>query len=269
MKIIKEHFDSIHQMLSVIESRKNNEVMSGKHSSKTEDKHFTGTNSYDEAKELFQNGYTDILDKIKQGVSANLKRTEIRQRRNVQTGVVGYAPHVPNAILGLPNSMIYTKSAPQKVKAVSIVVGITENCGTKTDEFIKSGIAALGVVNALELRGYRVNLKVAFYVATSGGNERAFGTVSVKDYREHLDLQKLCFPLAHPSMFRRFGFKWLETQPEIKDSGWAWGYGSQLNDMKCIKESFLADNEYFINLKITRDNDYDPERIIDYLNIEK
>lgn len=268
MKIIKEHFDSIHQMLSVIESRKNNEVMSDRESSQTGDKSFTGTKSYSEAKELFQNGYTDILDKIKQGVSGNLKRTEIRQRRNVQTGVVGYAPHVPNAILGLPNSMIYTKSAPQKVKAVSIVVGITENCGTEADEFVKSGIAALGVVNALELRGYRVNLKVAFYVA-QGGNERAFGTVSVKDYREHLDLQKLCFPLAHPSMFRRFGFKWLETSPEIKDTGWNWGYGSQLHDLAFIKENFLADNEYFINLEITKNNDYDSEKIIGYLNIEK
>lgn len=267
-RIIKEHFKSIHEMLSVIESRKNNEVMANENSSHSNGKDFTGTRTYNEAKDLFQNGYTDILDKIKAGVSANLKRTEIRQRRNVQTGVVGYAPHVPNAILGLPNSMIHTKTAPQKVKAVSIVVGITENCDTEAEEFIKSGVAALGVVNALELRGYRVNLKVAFYVAQAG-NERAFGTVSVKDYREHLDLQKLCFPLAHPSMFRRFGFKWMETQPEVKDYGWSWGYGSQMNDMKFIRENFLSDNEYFINLKITRDNKYDPEKIIEYLNIEK
>lgn len=267
-RIIKEHFKSIHEMLSVIESRPNNEVMANKHESRDNGKGFTGTRTYNEAKEIFQNGYTDILDKIKSGVSANLKRTEIRQRRNVQTGVVGYAPHVPNAILGLPNSMIYTKTAPQKVKAVSIVVCTSENAGTEVEEFIKSGVAALGVVNALELRGYRVNLKVAFYVARCG-NERAFGTVSVKDCGEHLDLQKLCFPLAHPSMLRRFGFKWMETQPEIKDHEWAWGYGGQINDIKFIRENFLSDNEYFINLKITRENEYDPEKIIEYLNIEK
>lgn len=267
MNIVKEHFNSINEMISVIESRPNNSVMNGNHSSETNGKDFTGSNSMTEAKELFRNGYTEILPKIKTGVSANLKRTEIRNRRRVETGVIGYAPHVPNAILGLPNSMILTKQAPQKTKVVSIVVGITENCGTDASEFIKSGIAALGVVNSLELRGYRVNLKVAFYVAKCD-NDRAFGTVNVKDYREHLDLQKLCFPLAHPSMFRRLGFKWLETVPGLKAS-WAWGYGQQMHDLKFIKENFLDEKEYFINLRITKENKYDPEKIIEYLNIEK
>jgi len=267
-KIIKEHFKSIHEMISVIESRPNNKVMADKHSSNTGDYSFTKTKSMDEAKELFRNGYTEILPKIKTGVSNEFKRTEVRNRRKVETGVIGYAPHVPNAILGLPNSMILTKAQPQKVKAVSIVVGITENCGTEADEFITSGIAAIGVVNTLELRGYRVNLKVAFWCAT-GGNERAWGTIDLKDYREHLDLQKLCFPLAHPSMFRRLGFKWLETQPEIQDSGWEWGYGSQLSDLDYIKKNFLAENEYFINLAITKECKYDPDEIIKRLNIEK
>lgn len=268
MNIIKEHFNSINEMLSVIESRTNNSVMSGKDSSHTGDKSFTGTKSYSEAHELFRNGYTEILPQIKAGVAGNLRKTEIRQRRRVETGVMGYAPHVPNAILGLPNSMIYTKAQPQKTKAVSLVVGITENCGTDASEFIKSGIAALGVVNSLELKGYRVNLKVAYWCAEAG-NEKAFCTINVKDYREHLDLQKLCFPLAHPSMFRRFGFKWLETSPDIKDGSWNWGYGRQINSLDFVKENFLSENEYFINLKITRDNNYDPEAIIKYLNIEK
>ena len=271
MNIIKEHFNSINELLSVIESRKNNSVMCGKFSSKSNDKSFTGTKSYEEAVELFRKGYTEILPQIKTGVFANLKRTETRNRRRVETGVIGYAPHVPNAILGLPNSMIRTNQTPQKTKVVSLVVGITENCGTNASEFIKSGIAALGVVNSLELRGYRVNLKVAFYVASDhyGSNDEfAFGTVNIKNYREHLDLQKICFPLAHPSMFRRFGFKWLETVPDLKESSWSFGYGSQVRDLKFIKENFLSKNEYFINLEITKENDYDPEKIIEHLNIE-
>lgn len=265
---IKEHFRSINEMISVIESRPNNDIMEDEHSSSTGSKSFTGSKSYAEAKELFRNGYTEILQQIKTGVAANMKKTMTANRRRVETGVVGYAPHVPNAIQGLPNSMIYTRQAPQKTKAVSVVVGITENCDKDASEFIKSGIAALGVVNTLELRGYRVNLKVAFYVAESN-NDRAWGTVSVKDYREHMDLQKLCFPLAHPSMFRRLGFKWLETAQGLKSSGWNWGYGRQINDLDFIKENFLDKNEYFINLDITRNNNYEPDKIIKYLNIEK
>lgn len=256
MNIIKEHFNSIHEMISIIEARPNNEIMKDEKHSQTDTESFTGTKSYNHAKELFRNGYTEILPKIKKGVAANLRRTETRPRRHIENNVVGYAPNVPNAILGLPNSMIMTKTTPQKIKAVSLVVGITENCRTKTDKFIKSGIAALGVVNALELRGYRVNLKVAFYVAECG-KDRAFGTVTVKDYREHLDLQKLCFPLAHPSMFRRLGFKWIETAQGLK-ADWTWAYGKNLDDLKFIKQNFLFDNEYFINLSITRQNNYDP-----------
>lgn len=267
LNIIKEHFKSIHEMLSVIESRPNNDVMAGKHSSNGNDREFTGTDNYNEAKELFRHGYTEILPRIKTGVAANLKRTETRPRRTIENNVVGYAPNVPNAIMGLPNSMILTRTAPQKTKNVSIVVGITENCGTRAEEFIESGIAALGVVNTLELRGYRVNLKVAFYVAKES-NDRAFGTVNVKDYREHLDLQKLCFPLANPSMFRRLGFKWLETVPGL-EANWSLGYGQQLNDVDYIKETFLASNEYFINLALTKRNEYNPEKIIAELNIEK
>ena len=168
--------------------------------------------------------------------------------------------------MGLPNSMINVKSIPQKVKAISLVVGITENCGTDTKEFIKSGIAALGVVNSLELQGYRVNLKVACKVSRMC-DERVFCTVTVKNYRDHLDLQKLCFPLAHPSMFRRFGFKWMETVPELKNTGWSCGYGQSYHDYKEFKELFLSENEYFIDLKTTRDCDYDPEAIIKHLNI--
>ena len=254
-------------MLNVIESRPNNTIMRNDRASETGTAAFTGTSSYAQAKQLFENGYTKILDQIKTGVGNSLKKTQNANRRTIRTGVIGYAPHVPNAILGLPNSMILTEQQPQKVKAVSIVVGITENCGTYASEFIKSGIAALSVVNTLELRGYRVALKVAFWCAKAN-EERAFGTIKLKDYREHLDIQKLCFPLAHPSMFRRFGFKWLETSPDIKDPCWCTGYGSQLNDSDFIKENFLDENEFLINLSITKKYAYDPDKIIEWMNLK-
>lgn len=266
MNIVKEHFDSIHQMIKVIESRPNNDVMKYCDSSHSGDRDFTGSKSYEEAKRLFENGYTDVLEKIKIGMANNIKRNQIERRRRVTTGVVGYAPHVPNAILGLPNSMILTEAVPQKIKALSIVVGITENCATDAEEFIRSGIAALSVVNTLELQGYRVNLKVAFYCAECG-DDRAFGTVSVKDYREHLDIQKLCFPLAHPSMFRRLGFRWLETCEGLKESSWAFGYGRQLSNKKEVSELFLNDNEFLINLAVTKKCNYDVDKIIELFKI--
>lgn len=267
VNLVKEHFTSIHQMLTVTNSRENNSIMRGEDSSTTGSESFTGTSSWEEAMYLFEHGYTEILPKIKAGVAAGIKKTEMVQRRRTSTGVVGYAAHVPNAIMGLPNSMIYTQSTPQKIKAISICYCITRNAGTEVQEFINSGIAVLNVINRLELNGCRVNLKIMFYCAKSG-NDYAFGTVDVKDFREHLDLQKLCFPIANPSMFRRFGFKWIETCKGLKESGWACGYGSQIASDNKVLQDWLQDNEFYIDLPYTKKYNYDADKIIESMNIK-
>ena len=265
--IVKEHFTSIHQMLNVINSRPNNDVMSGKNSSTEGGESFTGTKNWEEANELFEHGYVEILDKIKAGVADGIKKTETVQKRRTSTGVVGYAAHVPNAIMGLPNSMIYTQSIPQKIKAISITYSICENCGTEAQEFIDSGIAVLNVINKLELNGCRVNLKIMFFNSEASGNEYAFGTVDVKNFKEHMDLQKLCFPVAHPSMFRRFGFKWLETCKGLKQDGWSYGYGRMIHDEKVINNQ-LSENEYYIDLPTTRKYNYNVDEIIKSMNLK-
>lgn len=254
-------------MLSVITNRNNNGPMKNENSSVSNGKDFTGTNTWEEALNLYQYGFTDILERVKSGVALNLEKTNPMTRRRITTGVQGYAPHVPNSIMGLPNSMIYTEAVTMKSKTVNLIYSTTENCGTEAEVFIKSGIAVLSLVNMLELSGYRVNLNIAFYCAKEG-DEYAFGTVNVKDYREHLDLQKICFPVAHPSMFRRMGFKWIETCVGLKNSGWAFGYGSQVMFSNAPKE-FKDDGSTLLDLEIVRKNQFNPEKIIESLNLKK
>lgn len=270
MNVVKEHFNSINDMLQIIESRPNNSIMRNENSSRKCTYSFTKTHTYEEAKKLYQFGYEEILSEIKAGLNQNIKHNATINRRQVTTNVIGYAPHVPNAILGLPNSMILTKTTPQKTKALSICYCVTENCGTESDEFIRSGIAVLSVINSLELQGVRVKLRIAFFCARNswGNDELTFATVDLKDYREHLDLQKLCFPVAHPSMFRRFGFKWLETCQGLKENDWINGYGSQLNDDRLIKKHLLEEDEILLNLSKTRECDYDVDKIIESFNLK-
>lgn len=264
-KNIREDFHSIYQMLSVMGSRKNNHAMRDNTASERSDYdayQFTMAQSYGDAERLLRDGYIDVLPEIRSGVNENLKRTEIRHRRHVETNVVGYCPHVPNAILGLPNSMIMTKTQPQKVKAVSIIMDVDENANVNVKDFVKCGICVLSAINSLEVRGFRVNLKIAF-VNAQAGEQSAVALVTVKDYREHLDLQKLCFPLCHPSMVRRFGFKWTETHPEIEDTHWSFGYGKH-----CNSQNFLKEGEVFINLKKVNKCEYDPEKLIESMNLK-
>lgn len=268
--VIEEHFDSIHSMLAILESRTNNVEMSDQHSSRNGDARFTGTKSWNEAVELFENGYTDVLEQIKSGIAKDVRATQNQTRRTIQTGVVGYAPHVPNAINGLPNSMIYTNKQPQKIKAVTIYYAPTENCFVKTETFVKSGIAMLSAINILEMSGVRVNLNVVIFNGVNDGEtEGSFGTVKVKDFREHLDVQKLCFPIVHPSLFRRFGFKWLETTPQMKKTGWSYGYGHHTPKFNNFIREQLKENEFLIGLTETESVKYNPEKLIELLNIKK
>lgn len=269
MKVVEEHFSSIRELLKVLKTRTNNASMAGCHASTENNKSFTGTKDWSEAVNLFETGYTDVLPQIKSGIEKNIKATGVQNRRFVRTGAVGYAPHVPNAIQGLPNSMIYTETQPQKIKAVTIYYAPTENCGTDVEEFIKSGICALSAINTLELSGVRVNLNIVMFNATNDSDtEGTFATVKVKDFREQMDVQKLCFPVVHPSLFRRFGFKWLETSA-IKENGWSWGYG-HFNDKfnKIIREN-MKNNEFFITLKDTASVEYSPEKLIEKMGIRK
>lgn len=268
--VIEEQFASIHSMLGTIETRKNNCEMYNMNSSTSNGKNFTGTCSYDEAVELFETGYTEILDKIKSGIQKNIKATQNQTRRMVRTGVVGYTPHIPNSINGLPNSMIYTEKQLQKIKAVTIYYAPTGNCNVEIETFIESGVAMLSAINILELSGVRVNLNVVFFNGVNDSEtEGTFGTVKVKDFREHLDIQKLCFPLVHPSLFRRFGFKWLETTPDMKESGWKFTYGHHTDAFNNMIRKQLKDNEYFIDLYETKESKYSPEKLIELLGIKK
>lgn len=263
-----EKFESIDELLKVIESRPNNKVMQYENSSTNGSEGFTGTKSYDYAKELITKGWSEPLEKLKAGTHKNIKTNVTREKALPSNGVVGYVPCVPNAILGLPKSMIKTDRVPSKVKAVTITYGITVNAGWESDTIIKCGITALNIVNDLELAGYRVGLNVEFMASTSG-NQTIVATVKVKDWRQPLDIKKVAFPMVHTSMFRRFGFKYLETCPELKHSGYANGYGKPTSNdgyskqVELYKENgVLGDKDYLITAEMIKGQGFDSEKVM-------
>lgn len=250
----KEHFTSINQFLATINSRKNNNAMGGCHSSEDSDSTFRGTKSYAEATELITKGWEEVLPRIREQFEVSIKANQngTIDRRRTYNHVVGYVPNVPNAILGLPQSMINQKREAQKVKVVSIVYAPDANCGTSTDTFIKAGIVVLNIINRLELNGLRVRLMITPMDSFKNGTFVSC-TVDVKDFREQLDLKKLAFPIANPSMLRRFGFKWLETYPELTEDGFSCGYGRTISNESghkadLVKAGIINENDYFLSL---------------------
>lgn len=228
MKIIYEHFDSLGRYLDTIQARKVNRVFSG-HSLHSEDSDysFTLTKSYEEANELARTGYKEGLDKLK---AANTKTRHMgsAQKALPMTSVVGFAPHVPNAIAGIPCSMITTQKVEQKAKVISILYYMGGACHVNAKEFVEAGKNILNVIYTLELQGYRVALNVLTNFCEN--SERALCSVQIKHWRQPSNPLKISYPLIHPSFFRRHGFRWLETQPELTDRGFICGYGRPLEN---------------------------------------
>ena len=274
IKIVKEHFKSISEMMDILDKRPNNEIMKGSDSSSRKgDKEWYGTESYEEASQLMRTGYTKILPRIKEGLAKSAKvlskhfsATDLRRPRNLP---VGFIPNIPNSILNLPDSMIDIKLTPQKRKTLNIIYVMAGSCGCKAEMWIKAGIALLTAIKIIERKGISVKIDVSFYCGTEN-DETVMGSVTVKHYGQPLDIQKLCFPLAHPSMFRRIGFKFLETTPIVTKENFRYGYGRGFEyEAKEIKAQLENSKTYILYGQWIEKHEYNVEEILNYLNFSK
>lgn len=273
-KLVFERFDSLNALLRANDTREENKVFKGKTLSSLEtnldSKMFTKTKSYDEAKELLATGWEEPLEQLKKFNKNSVTTNTQAEKRRPRNAVVGYAPCVPNAIIGLPNSMVSTELERQKVKAVTIVYGVSVLGGTSTQTVIDAGTTMLNIINELELQGIRVKLTVEVRCSANNG-ELACCWADIKDWKEVLDIKKLAFPIAHPSMQRRIGFRWMETNGNITSSGFSFGYGSTLSASRTYTEQvdtlkslgLLQNNEYYINVQLCEECNYDAEKVME------
>ena len=274
-KLVFEQFDNLTKFSKALE-RSENVVFRGEIlSSKKEYSTWAGTRTYEEAIDLFNNGWDDKVDEIKKGLvefeKANEKNVSYQKSRP-STSVVGFAPHVPNAILGLPNSMIMTERTPMKAKAVRLVYNMSMNAGTDADDILKAGLCVLKIAYSMEMKGYRVRIDVSPFASTSS-REDAICVVCVKDWRQHIDIKKVAFPIANPAMFRRLGFRWLESTENLTDTGYRCGYGRSFEDAKKEKKiltdaGVLEENDYYMNVPLAQKNGFDVNKVAKAIGIK-
>ena len=101
-KIVLEKFNSLDDFTSTIGMRKNNSVFANSFSSEEGSSSFSGTSSYQESIELISRGYSDGLSKINSDNGERINYRRVQSKKIPRASVVGYAPIVPNAIIGLP-----------------------------------------------------------------------------------------------------------------------------------------------------------------------
>lgn len=266
---LREDFSSLKELIDTLNERPNNDSMRGRDDSRSTGRGFAGTESYDEAISLLRFGYRDPIPKVKEALhKSKMVTSKLYQsipKPLPKNHIVGFIPNVPNALRGVPQSMITVEKQPQKRRVLSIMYSNCTCGGTDADEMIEAGTALLSAINIIELSGIRTRLKVAFMTADDRHGEFIFPTVRVKDFDEQFNLQKLCFPLVHPSMLRRIGFKYLETAPKLKGSYPGYGHVTSFSD---LKELVTDPDAVVISLDhIRHDLDNDVEQILEEIGV--
>lgn len=256
-----EEFESVGKYLHELSTRKNCsafERYGGGPSSEEGSESFTNSRSLEHANELAKKGWKEGWNKAKK----ILKETSLKSdKANIQKHrpykhVVGYSPHVPNAIKGIPNSMIATKPVYKKVRVVKIYVSIGYNSSIGANQAQKALIKAIRYAIDLEKAGIRTEINT---VAMSEYDNSLFGQViKLKDFRSSVNLLKIAYFMGHPSALRRHKFKWLETLPEDKmtftvERGMYSGYGRSVYDEDTIEKYLNKDSKKviftYMNLK--------------------
>ena len=264
-----EQYDNIYKFVEVINSRPDNGCFGD--SSKDTDYGFRGTRTWDEAIEQFENGIPERAEALKKAVNEMRIKTDLELNKTTRRNYYyGYTPNVPNAIIGLPKSMRQIQRTPQKVKAINLIWSPVVNCGVDQEDIQKSGELVLQMIYTLEVKGYRVNLTSAPFAGREDG-ETIICMVTLKEFRQPLDMLKLSFPMTSPSYFRRLGFRWGETHPECKNKGWKYGYGRPLKKEQIIenltKSGISTKDTFIISVDDCQRNGYNLKAVAKELGI--
>ena len=189
-------------------------------------KNFTGTESYEEAVNLFNNGWDDMAKKLtkKLNVQPNCSVTSYVQKTVYD--IVGFQCSVPRYLQGIPTNMVNKRLTPVKQKVVTLNKDFTYNAKTSTEDIIEASIQTMQVVKMIEAQGIRVNLNALFGI--TAGNTREIVKIRIKSANERVNISKLAFPLVHPSMLRRLGFRYIEVAPTITNN-YTFCYGKPLD----------------------------------------
>lgn len=203
---------------------------------------------YARATYLLTHGWDSAAKKMSEKVKLNKGIGSPARTSKPVYGVVGSQASVPRYLQGIPTNMVSRQTVYSKQKVITITKGISYSGRCSSEHILNESIKALELIQSLETSGQRVRLNVMLAASDDNRKHHSICKVCVKQPEERLNISKMAFALAHPSMLRRFFFRWIETDPFVEfDIGDAYGYPSTLP----IKEKAMAENEYYIPEEIS------------------
>lgn len=217
-KVYFEQFNNYQEFLNVIEEREktNTHSLTNTLKFRASDSEFAQVKNYEEARDLLINGWDAEIEYLKEQVNEASKDLDERKVLKQINDVVGFMPIVPNAILGLPNSMINMKKDNRKIRIIKFLIDTTVSANVSSREAMKYYSQVLARIALLERKGYRCRIEVMNMFSrecVSSGKVKAGCSVLIKSENQPFDLKRMAYPIAHVSMLRVFGFGWENTLP--------------------------------------------------------
>ena len=138
----------------------------------------------------------------------NLQRTAA-PRREWHRAVYGGGGLLVNSYLqGQPDCYLH-KIKERSNNFIRLVLNVGAVGAVSSEILVRRGVTAAAVCEYLELNCYRV--KIQFAYRNASGDYDAEWLVTLKNFNESLDLDRIAFFLGHPSCLRRLIFSHEET----------------------------------------------------------
>lgn len=194
----------------------------------SKDTSWIGIDNYETAESYLLNGWENHLEMMKKEIDKNINLMDNKKVVKQYSDVCGFAPIVPNVLLGLPNCMLNTHKDVKKSKIIKFLFEMNKPWTYSSKEIIEKYSKILANIAILEKNGYRCRIELNGTFSNIHGNQTIVGfNILVKSENQLFDVKRLCFPLVHSAMSRLFGFAWENSLP-IKDNYHTSGMGQAL-----------------------------------------
>ncbi len=185
------------------------------------------TRNREHAIQIARNGWPTGAQNLESLIKGVLPAVKLGDVPTFSMDVAGAYPIAPYAAAGDPCAMVTLGSEPKRARVARFVLNICNLCTVSPKSIMAWGSAVLALVDSLENQDIRC--EIVCCSNAEAGDQRFSTIINVKQAGDPLDIDRLAFVIAHPSMLRRLWFRGVEIQPGLRSTAWKYGYGHSLN----------------------------------------
>lgn len=193
---------------------------------------FYGEAEWEDTVKLANHGWVEQINNV------NLMTEEIRDELKIDLqkamdpywDVQGVSFNMDRYLTGEPECVMNIRpiEVAKPGRVITLLVSCSASAGVNQQKLIERGLAICGLIEALRYMQHGVEVWVEQTVTR--GSDMLSTLVNVKQASEHMDMGKVIFAIAHPTMLRRMVFSVEENQPRewrrrigVGDEGFGYG----------------------------------------------